>query len=103
MELFGNNMAKEVVTQGSEYNTLAFGTKIIGEIHAENNFRIDGTVEGSIFCKGKVIIGTKGLIEGSLSCASAEIIGSFKGKIIYNRVFSGKGVGVRTVQPADNG
>ena len=88
MALFGNNMAKEVVTQGSEYNTLAFGTKIVGEILAENNFRIDGMVEGSIVCKGKVIIGTKGLIEGSLTCASAEIIGSFKGKIIVSDTLS---------------
>ena len=88
MGLFGNNMAKEVVTQGSEYNTLAFGTKIIGEIQAENNFRIDGAVEGSIVCKGKVIIGMKGLIEGSLTCASAEILGSFKGKIIVSDTLS---------------
>ena len=81
-------MAKEVGTQGSEYNTLAFGTKITGEIQAENNFRIDGTVEGSIVCKGKVIIGNKGMIEGSLTCASAEITGGFKGKIFVSDTLS---------------
>jgi len=89
MNLFGNNkMTKEVVTQGTEHNTLAFGTKVVGQIQAESNFRMDGSVEGTITCKGKVIIGTKGLIEGSLTCASAEIIGSFKGKIIVSDILS---------------
>ena len=88
MGLFGNNMAKEVVTQGTEHNTLAFGTKVVGEIQAENNFRIDGTVEGTIVCKGKVIIGTKGLMEGTLTCVSAEVMGSFKGKICVSDTLS---------------
>ena len=33
MGLFGNDMAKETTTQGTEYNTLAFGTKEIGRAH----------------------------------------------------------------------
>ena len=81
-------MAKEVVTQGTEHNTLAFGTKVVGEIQAENNFRIDGTVEGTVACKGKVIIGSKGVIEGTLTCISAEIMGSFKGKIFVGDTLS---------------
>jgi len=88
MGLFGDNMAKEVVTQGTEHNTLAFGTKVVGEIQAENNFRIDGTVEGTGACKGKVIIGSKGVIEGTLTCVSAEVIGSFKGKIFVSDTLS---------------
>ena len=88
MGLFGNNMAKEVVTQGTEHNTLAFGTKVVGEIQAENNFRIDGTVEGTIVCKGKVIIGTKGVMEGTLTCVSAEVLGYFKGKIYVSDTLS---------------
>jgi len=88
MGLFGNNMAKEVVTQGTEHNTLAFGTKVVGEIQAENNFRIDGTVEGTIVCKGKVIIGSKGMMEGTLTCVSAEVMGYFKGKIYVSDTLS---------------
>ena len=88
MGLFENNMGKEVVTQGTEHNTLAFGTKVVGEIQAENNFRIDGTVEGTITCKGKVIIGSKGVIEGTLTCVSAEMMGNFKGKIFVSDTLS---------------
>jgi len=81
-------MAKEVVAHGTEHNTLAFGTKVVGEIQAENNFRIDGVVEGTIVCKGKVIIGSKGVIEGTLTCVSAEVMGSFKGKIFVSDTLS---------------
>jgi cytoskeletal protein CcmA (bactofilin family) len=88
MGLFGKNMAKEVVTQGTEHNTLAFGTKVVGEINAENNFRVDGTVEGTLVCKGKVIIGTKGVMEGTLTCATAEIMGTFKGKVFVSEALS---------------
>jgi len=88
MGLFGNNMAKEVVTQGTEHNTLAFGTKVVGEINAENNFRIDGSVEGNLVCKGKVIIGPKGMMEGTLNCATAEIMGAFKGKVFVSEALS---------------
>ncbi|MBP5455146.1 MAG: polymer-forming cytoskeletal protein [Paludibacteraceae bacterium] len=74
-------MAKEIVAQGTEHNTLAFGTKVTGEIQAENDFRLDGNVEGKISCKGKVVIGAKGFVEGSLTCTNAEISGTLKGKI----------------------
>jgi cytoskeletal protein CcmA (bactofilin family) len=82
------NMAKEVTSQGSEYNTLANGTKVSGEVYAENNFRIDGRLEGTVVCKGKVIIGSKGVVEGSLTCVTAEIIGEFKGKIFVDETLS---------------
>lgn len=77
-------MGKETITQGTEHNTLAYGTKVAGEIQAENDFRIDGSVEGSIVCKGKVVVGSKGYVEGSLTCANAEISGAMKGKLFIS-------------------
>lgn len=81
MGLFEKSMAKEVVAQGTEHNTLAYGTKVSGEIQAENDFRLDGTVEGKVSCKGMFVIGAKGFIEGELTCANAVISGTLKGKI----------------------
>ena len=38
-------MAKEVVTNtGAMYNALTNGSKIVGEIFADSDFRIDGDV-----------------------------------------------------------
>ena len=72
-------MAKDIVS--SEHNTLSYGTKVTGDIYAEADFRLDGTVEGTVECKGKMIIGTKGVMIGTLTCANAEIMGYVKGTV----------------------
>lgn len=76
-------MAKEVVTNtGAIYNALTNGSKIVGKIFADSDFRIDGEVEGTITCKGKVVIGQKGYLKGSISCLNAEIVGKVEGDIM---------------------
>lgn len=80
-------MAKDS-SVGSEHNTLAFGTKVIGDIQAESDFRLDGSIEGTITCKGKVIIGAKGSLEGTLTCNNADILGSVKGELHINDTLS---------------
>jgi len=78
-------MAKEVVANsGAMYNALTNGSKIIGKIVADSDFRIDGIVEGDITCTGKVIIGQTGFLKGSISCVNAEILGTVEGNILVN-------------------
>jgi cytoskeletal protein CcmA (bactofilin family) len=82
-------MAKEVVANtGAMYNSLTSGSKIVGKIFADSDFRIDGEVEGTITCKGKVVIGQKGYLKGSISCLNAEIIGKVDGDIVVAETLS---------------
>ena len=82
-------MAKEVVASpGAMYNALTNGSKIVGKILADSDFRIDGEVEGDIICKGKVVIGQKGLLKGSISCVSAEVVGTVDGDIVVSETLS---------------
>ncbi len=77
-------MGKEIAnkpTGGTLYNALTAGSKITGTIVADGDFRIDGTVEGEIECKGKVIIGQQGFMKGTIQCVNAEIFGTFDGKL----------------------
>lgn len=75
-------MAKEVANNtGAMYNALTTGSKIVGKIFADSDFRIDGDVEGTITCNGKVIIGQNGNLKGSISCVNAEILGQVDGDI----------------------
>lgn len=77
-----NNMGKETAAPiGAMYNSLTFGSKIVGKIEADSDFRIDGTVEGEISCKGKVIVGQKGYLKGSIACVNAEIVGTVDGNV----------------------
>ena len=62
-------------------NRIERSTKITGEIVSEADFRIDGTLEGSITTTGKVVIGKEGVINGNVNCAFADVEGKFSGKI----------------------
>lgn len=76
-------MAKEVVqNSGIIYNSLTNGSKIVGKIIADSDFRIDGEVEGEIACKGKLIIGQKGFLKGSITCNNTEILGRVEGTLL---------------------
>jgi cytoskeletal protein CcmA (bactofilin family) len=82
-------MAKEIVNNtGAMYNALTNGSKIVGKIFADSDFRIDGEVEGTITCNGKVVIGQKGYLKGSISCLNAEIIGKVDGDIVVTETLS---------------
>ena len=88
-------MAKEVVNNtGAMYNALTNGSKIVGKIFADSDFRIDGEVEGTITCSGKVVIGQKGVLKGSISCTNAEIIGTVEGDIVVSETLSLRGTAV---------
>ncbi len=82
-------MAKDVVVNsGAMYNALTNGSKIVGKIFADTDFRIDGEVEGTITCNGKVVIGQKGILKGSISCVNAEIIGTVEGDVVVSESLS---------------
>lgn len=76
-------MSKETVTynNGNTHNTITTGTKIIGKINTDSDFRLDGEVEGDIICKGKLVIGNKGRLKGTIVCNNAEILGSVLGNV----------------------
>ena len=82
-------MAKEVASGvGASYNALTNGSKIVGKIIADSDFRIDGEVEGDIICNGKLIIGQNGILKGTISCINAEIIGTVLGNIVVSDTLS---------------
>jgi len=67
---------------GASFNALTYGSKIVGKIIADSDFRIDGEVEGDIICNGKLIIGQNGVLKGTISCVNAEIFGTIQGDIV---------------------
>ena len=60
----------------------------MGNFNSESDFRIDGSFEGNIETKGKVVIGKNGNIDGTIVCTSADIEGKFKGTIHVNDLLS---------------
>ncbi len=70
----------------SSSNSLVQGTNIEGTLQADKDIRIDGTLKGTLHCKGKVIIGPTGYITGEVQCENAVIEGQFEGVLLVNDV-----------------
>jgi cytoskeletal protein CcmA (bactofilin family) len=87
---------KEFVSSGVAHNALASGTLIKGSIHAEEDIRIDGKVEGLIECAGKVVVGPLAEIVGDIHCANADINGRIDGTLVIRDVLSIKATGIFT-------
>lgn len=89
--MFGNNSKKNDTKTTStmpvsnsstgSINTLGAGTTIEGTINADGDIRIDGTLKGTINCKGKIIVGPQGLIDGTMHCKTSVVEGVIKGII----------------------
>ena len=69
-------------------NTIEKNTNFVGDFNSESDFRVDGSFEGNIETKGKVVIGKNGNINGTIVCSSADIEGKFKGTIHVDDLLS---------------
>jgi cytoskeletal protein CcmA (bactofilin family) len=87
---------KETVSLGVAHNALTTGTLLKGNIHAEEDMRIDGKVEGLIECAGKVVIGPQAEIVGDMHCANADINGRVEGTLVIRELLSIKATGIFT-------
>ncbi len=56
-------------------NILGPGAVVKGEIQVNGDFRIDGTLNGTILCKGKIVVGPTGKIDGQIQCQNADFSG----------------------------
>lgn len=81
-------MANEKQQSGLMFNALTAGSKIVGNITADSDFRIDGLIEGELTCTGKVVIGEAGRVKGTITCQNAEIMGLLDGKITCHQQLS---------------
>jgi cytoskeletal protein CcmA (bactofilin family) len=75
------NKNKETVSSGISHNILAVGTYVKGSIRAEEDFRIDGKLEGDIECAGKVIVGPQAEVTGNIQCQNTDLLGVIVGNI----------------------
>ena len=81
-------MARTQEIDSTAYNLVDSGTVITGDIKTEGNIRVDGTLEGSVNAKGKVVVGPTGKIEGEIYCQNADISGTLKAKITVSELLS---------------
>ena len=71
-----------------KHSRIESSTSIKGDIVSEGDFRIDGTLEGSIKTNGKIVIGKEGLVNGGLSCNNADVEGKIKGNLFVSETLN---------------
>ncbi|HNS17733.1 MAG TPA: polymer-forming cytoskeletal protein [Bacteroidales bacterium] len=81
-------MVKNNLPDAPSINLLGAGTILKGDITSSGDFRIDGTMLGSINSKGKIIVGTTGKIDGEVVCQNADISGELKANITVTELLT---------------
>lgn len=84
----GNNGKADTTSAPDRLNRIVEGTKIQGDIKSESNFRLDGSLTGTIDTLGKLVIGPAGKIEGEITCNNADIEGEIVGNIKVDGVLT---------------
>ncbi len=74
-------MAKNYEQESPSINLIGSGTIVKGDITSNGDFRIDGTLIGSITSKSKIVIGTTGVVDGQINCQNADFSGKIKADV----------------------
>lgn len=72
---------KNTSVENQAPNIIALGTTVKGDIESDGDFRIEGSIVGTVKAKGKIVIGESGAVDGQLYCTNADISGKVKAKL----------------------
>ena len=82
-------MAKtEPVVNVNSISRISAGTVIKGEIHSPTAIRIDGTFEGRVQSKGRVVVGESATIKGDIVCENIDLWGKVEGNLFVKDTLS---------------
>lgn len=86
--MFSSKDKKPQKNKIMERNVVAKNTTIVGDIKSDGDFRIDGTLEGTLVTNGRVIIGLEGSISGKVEATNADIEGKFSGELLLSNMLT---------------
>ena len=67
---------------------ISAGTVIKGEITSPSDIRVDGTFEGKIISKGRVVVGESATIKGDVICENIDLWGNLDGNVFVKDTLS---------------
>lgn len=67
------------------------GSRIEGDLHFEDTFRVEGHIHGRVVSKGQLVIGEHGRVEGEIAVDRVLVTGRLHGKIVARRVELARG------------
>jgi cytoskeletal protein CcmA (bactofilin family) len=86
--MLGKNSGKNQTVDPGSVNLIGNGTKIVGDITSNGDFRIDGNLVGNLVTTGKFVLGPNGMVEGNVTSANADLSGEVKGTVNVSEMLS---------------
>ena len=82
-------MAKvEPVVNVNSISRISQGTVIKGEISSPYDIRVDGTFEGKVQTKGRVVVGEAADVKGDVICENIDLWGKMDGNVFVKNTLS---------------
>lgn len=80
-ETMGSNGQKPMdsVASVNDVSRISLGSSIKGEISSPYDIRIDGSFEGTVCSRAKVVVGEKAVIKGDIICNNVDFWGKIEG------------------------
>ena len=78
----------ETVVNVNSISRISAGTVIKGEILSPTDIRIDGTFEGRIQSKGRVVVGETAVIKADIVCENVDLWGKVEGNLFVMNTLS---------------
>ena len=84
-------MAKaEIIPQANELCRISKGTRITGVMTSSADIRIDGVFEGTVYTKGKLVIGEAAHVKGKVFCQNCDLWGHAEGEMYIEDIINFK-------------
>ena len=93
MQLKVKNMIQKFTEQPVNVNDvtrISKGTTIKGDIVSQSDIRVDGGIDGTVYSKGKVVVGETASLSGNLLCNNLDFWGKMDGAIYVKDTLSVK-------------
>ena len=78
----------ETVVNVNSISRISAGTVIKGEITSPTDIRVDGTFEGRVQSKGRVVVGETAVIKGDILCENIDLWGKVEGNLFVKNTLS---------------
>lgn len=72
----------------NDITRIAAGTVIKGDLSSAGDLRVDGVIEGTLFSKGKIVVGEKAYIKGAVFGTVVDFFGTVDGDIFTRDTLS---------------
>lgn len=84
-----NKMQKSTdIVTANDITRIAEGTNIKGDVVSSTDIRIDGSITGNVFSKGRIVVGETAKLSGNLLCTNLDFWGKMEGGIYVKETLS---------------